>query len=99
VTGLTGDAQLILRAESVVDVLGVIAEGYIRTEKTGLLEQVNEPKALIRFPVIVFPCIEGLLSPPARMKFFIAFQSLLASYDSMSAARPVTCGVAMDVPE
>ena len=55
------------------------------------------PLALIRLPVIVF-AIELTVSPPAKIKFLIVRQSRLGSCALSSAARPLTCGVAMDVP-
>ncbi len=57
--------------------------------RTTEFEQVMEPRALSRFWVIVFDKLE-LLSPPAKMRFLIAFQSRLESCAFKSAATPVT---------
>jgi hypothetical protein len=41
---------------------------------------------------------DGIVSPPARIRFLIARQSRDGSCALSSAATPVTCGVAIDVP-
>src|SRR3990172_916500 len=98
VTGPTAASQLILRAESVEETPAVSEEGNFKAEKTGRLPQVNEPYALIRLPVMVLSVMEGMASPPDKMRFFTAIQSLFAFWDLMRAARPVRCAVDMDVP-
>src|SRR5262245_17700612 len=72
-------------------------ETGLRREKTAEFEQVIEPSAFSRLPVIVAPRF-GLTSPPARIRFLIARQSRDGSCALSSAATPVTCGVAIDVP-
>src|SRR5689334_19756597 len=62
-----------------------------------LFEHVMPPLALIRFPVIVF-AMELTVSPPAKIRFLIVRQSRSGSWAFRSAARPLTWGVAMDVP-
>ena len=43
--------------------------------------------------------LNGFTSPPARIRFFVARQSRLLLADFKSAIAPVTCGVAIEVPE
>ena len=69
----------------------------VRRERTVELEQASAPRALRRFCVMVLT-IEGIVSPPARMRFLMALQSRAGSWAFSSAATPVTCGVAIEVP-
>src|SRR5262252_3049410 len=55
------------------------------------------PLALIRLPVIVL-AMELTVSPPAKIRFLIARQSLLGSCALSNAAKPLTWGVAIEVP-
>jgi len=99
-TSPLGEAQLMFSTErrrGVSTVQATESEMGASREKTGEFEQVRAPKALRRFCEIVF-AIEATLSPPARMRFLIARQSLLGSAALSSAAVPVTCGVAIEVP-
>ena len=60
-------------------------------------EQVIEPNAFSRFPLIVCDSA-GIVSPPEMSRFLMARQSRDGSCAAKSAATPVTCGVAMEVP-
>ena len=73
-----------------------LATGSTR-ERTIALEQLRAPRALSRFPVMVFASDE-IVSPPARIKFLMARQSRSGSWAFRRAATPVTWGVAIDVP-
>src|SRR3990172_1032334 len=84
VTGPTADSQLILNAERVAGTPTEIEDGYFKVEKTGRFPQVNEPYALIRLPVMVFSVMEAMASPPDKMRFFTAIQSLFAFWDNES---------------
>src|SRR6266567_1898453 len=90
VTGPAAASQLMLRADRVTGVPTVRVAGDFSTEKTGLPEQVKEPSALIRLPVMVLPYIMLMSSPPDRRRFLVAIQSLAGFCARISAARPVT---------
>ncbi|OGK86721.1 MAG: hypothetical protein A2X52_08825 [Candidatus Rokubacteria bacterium GWC2_70_16] len=96
-----GSAQLMCRAARSMGVptepLMVVATGS-RRERTVELEQVRAPRALSRFWVMVVVASAAMASPPARIRFLMARQSRSGSWALSSAATPVTCGVAMEVP-
>src|SRR5207248_9709976 len=95
-----GLAQLMLRAArstGVPTALVMLAPTGRSRENTGALEQPRAPRALSRFCVTVLASA-GIVSPPARIRFFIARQSRDGSCAFRRAATPVTCGVAIDVP-
>src|SRR5215510_12415946 len=66
-------------------------------DDTGEPVHVRAPSASSRRPVIVL-ARDGRGSPPARIRFFTARQSRAGDWAFRSAATPVTCGVAIDVP-
>ena len=78
------------------DPLIVLAIGLIR-ESTVESEQLSAPLALSRFCEMVLVS-ELVLSPPERIRFLRVLQSRPGSWALSSAATPVTCGVAIEVP-
>src|SRR6266545_1381533 len=94
VTGPAGKLQLMLNTERGIGTPIVTEDGSFRTEKTGLFEQVIELMAFILLPVMVLFFSGSIGSPPDRRRFLMDFQSRFISCDLMSAARPVTWGVA-----
>ncbi len=67
---------------------------------TVLSVHAREPRAFRRFRVMrSLSSGKRLPSVPARIRFLIARQSRRWSWALSSAATPVTCGVAIDVPE
>jgi hypothetical protein len=91
---------LIFKVERLIGVptepMAVSSMGLSR-ENRSEFEQVRAPKAFNRFCVIVL-AMEATLSPPARIRFLIVLQSELGSAALSNATRPVTWGVAIDVP-
>ena len=66
---------------------------------TVLFAHASEPRAFNRFRVMRSSS-SGNRSPsvPARIRFLMALQSRVGSCALSSAATPVTCGVAIEVP-
>ena len=58
----------------------------------------NAPGRLMMRPDEVFPAREASGRPPARMRLRMPMASLPGNWVCRSAARPDTCGVAIDVP-
>src|SRR5262245_37447207 len=94
-----GWSQLIWSAERVngspTNARIVLLAGSSRDNTTAFVHS-SEPRAFSRRPVIV---TGATLSPPDRIRFLIARQSRDGTWALSSAATPVTCGVAIDVPE
>ena len=100
VTGPSGFAQSMLSAASGIGMLGVAETNEwvgSRRDVTIEFEHVSAPCAFRRLPVIVFASA-GIVSPPARIRFLMARQSREGSCALSSAATPLTCGAAIDVP-
>src|SRR5881394_2988852 len=77
-------------------VVATLAIGFSRGN-TVAVEQLSDPNAFSRLPVIVSDMLLTV-SPPARIRFRIARQSRVGSWALSNAATPATCGVAIDVP-
>ena len=98
VTGPTPAPQLMLRADTVLATPTVNAAGVLTTENKARLAQFTALKALSLRPEMVVLVIDGLGSPPERMRFLIERQSRVGFWALSRAARPATCGADIEVP-